>query len=265
MNATPKFSCLLLAADREGRNPVAQAAGVPAKSLILLEGKPMLVRVLETLKRCPSIERCLLLGPTWEILADHPIASLLKAPRLEWIPPQSSPSLSALAGLSRIPGNRPVLLTTADIAFPAVQIFEDFCRQASACGGDVAVGLIPYSKVAARFPGVRRTILKFADGPFCTCNLFAFFTPEGRRLVEFWRRLEQERKRPWRLIRVLGALTLLRYLLGRLSTYEISRQVERKLRLKVNFVVLPYPEAAVDVDTEDDLRLVRKMLKPDAT
>ncbi len=224
----------------------------------------MLARVLKALEQCPTIARCLLLGPAWEILANHPIVSLLKPPWLEWIAPKPSPSLSALAGLSHIPENRPILLTTADIAFPAPQIFEDFCHQASALGGDVAIGLVPYPAVAARYPKVRRTLLKFSDGPFCTCNLFAFLTPKGRRLVEFWRQLEQERKRPWRLVLVLGAPALVDYLLGRLSTQKVARQVEKKLGLKVNFVILPYPEAAIDVDTEDDLRLVRKLLETKA-
>lgn len=258
MNA--KFTCLLLAADREGQNPVAQAAGVPCKSLALLEGSPMLVRVLKALEQCSTIERCLLLGPAWEILANHPIASLLKPPRLEWVAPEPSPSLSALAGLSRIPEDRPVLLTTADIAFPAPWIFEDFCHQATALGGDVAVGLIPYPEIAARYPKVRRTILRFADGSFCTCNLFAFLTPNGRRLVTSWRQLEQQRKRPWRLILALGTFALVSYLLGRLSTQEVARRVEQQLGLQVNFVILPYPEAAIDVDTEGDLRWVRKLL-----
>lgn len=264
MNAMPKFDCLLLAADREGHNPVAQAAGVPCKSLALIEGKPMLMRVLKALEQCPTIGRCLLLGPAWEILANHPIVSLLKTPRLEWIAPEPSPSLSVLAGFSRIPEDRPILLTTADLAFPATWIFEDFCSQAAAGGGDVAVGLIPYPEVVARYPKARRTILKFADGSFCTCNLFAFLTPKGRRLVEFWRQLEQERKRPWRLILALGTLALVGYLLGRLRTQELARRVEKKLGLKVNFVILPYPAAAIDVDTEDDLRLVRKLLETGA-
>lgn len=258
-----QFTCLLLAADREAHNPVAQAAGAPCKSLTWLGGKPMLVRVLEALRQCHAIERCLLLGPAWEILAKHSTASLFTSlgAWLAWIPPQSSPSLSVLAGFSHLPDNQPVLLTTADLAFPAKPTFEDFCRQAGARGEDLAVGLVPYSQVAARFPGVRRTQLKFADGPFCTCNLFAFLTPQGRRLVELWRQLEQERKRPWRLIRALGPLTLLRYLCGSLTTEAVARQVERKLKLKVNFIVLPYPEAAIDVDTADDLRLVRKWLE----
>ncbi len=256
-----KFTALVLAADREALNPVAQAAGVPCKSLIPLQGKPMLMRVLETLARCPSVERCLLLGPDREVLVQTELASLLGSSWLTWIPHQPSPSLSVLAGLSRVPENQPVLLTTSDLAFPSVQTFEDFCHQASVADADAAVGLIPYAKVASCLPEFRRTCLKFADGPFCTCNLFAFLTPKGRSLAELWRRLEQERKHPWRLIRELGLLSLSYYLLGRLSSDELARQVERKLGIKVKFVILPYPEAAIDIDTEDDLRQVQKLLK----
>jgi CTP:molybdopterin cytidylyltransferase MocA len=256
-----KFTALVLAADREALNPVAHAAGTPCKSLVPLQGKPLVRRVLETLARCPSVERCLLLGPPQEILAHTELASLLGSPWLTWMPHQPSPSLSVLAGFSRVPENQPVLLTTSDLAFPNVQTFEDFCRQASVSGADAAVGLVPTAQVVSCFPEFQRTRLKFADGPFCTCNLFAFLTPQGKKLAELWRHLEQERKHPWRLIRELGILSLAYYLLGRLSSDELARQVEKKSGVKVKFVILPYPEAAIDIDTEDDLRQVQKLLE----
>ncbi|WP_022948986.1 nucleotidyltransferase family protein [Methylohalobius crimeensis] len=261
---TPRlFDAVLLAADREGENPVARAAGAPCKTLTPIGGQSLLSRVLDALEHCPTVQRCILCGPSEPIMSEPSISSVLELPWLEWIAPQPSPSLSALAGLAHIPENRPALLTTADLAFPDPRVFEDFCRGAATLGGDVAVGLIPYQTVAARYPGVRRTSLKFTDGPFCTCNLFAFLTPKGRTMVEFWRNLERERKHPWRLVRALDMIALIRYLLGRLSTQAISQRIEKKMGIQVNFVVLPYPDAAIDVDTEDDLHLVRAAVGDD--
>lgn len=250
------LDCILLAADRKSPDPVANAAGVPCKSLTPIAGQPMLARVLKALEECSKIKRCLVLGPPKHAIAGSPIVSLLKSSWIEWLPPDSSPSLSALAGLRRIPENRQVLLTTADLAFPNPRVFAEFCHKAQTCKTDVAVGLIPYAEVTVRFPKVRRTLLNFSDGPFCTCNLFAFLTPQGRTIVDFWRHLEQKRKHPHRLIWALGPNTVLRYLSGCLSTQELARRVESKLGVKVEFIVLPYPEAAIDVDTVEDLKLV---------
>ncbi len=258
-----KFSTIVLAADREGENPVAKAANAPCKVMVPVAGKPMLQRILAALDECPVIEEIVLGGPAEEIWRGISFTKSLDKP-CEWITPDTSPSRSAWRCIERIETQRPVLLTTADIAFPSSQVFTEFCRRAIDREADVAVGLVPYRDVVERFPGVRRTPLKFADGPFCTCNLFAFLTPKGRELILAWRKLEQDRKRPWRLIRVLGLLPLLRYLARRLTTDEIARHVKRKLQIKVAFIRLPFPEAAIDVDTVEDLNFVRKLLdQPD--
>ncbi len=250
-----KFTAIVLAADREHENPVARAANAPCKALVPLAGKPMLERILKALAQSREIAGILICGPgegIWKnITLDEPA---------EWIPPDASPSRSAWRCMEQIDDHQPVLLTAADIAFPQPRVFDDFCRRAVESGADVAVGLVPYAKVAARFPGVRRTPLKFSDGPFCTCNLFAFLTPKGRELIRLWKKLEQDRKRPWRLIQALGLAPLLLYLTGRLTTEEAARRVERKLGIKAAFIVLPYPEAAIDIDTEQDLSFVRRLL-----
>ncbi|HEB77148.1 MAG TPA: MobA-like NTP transferase domain containing protein [Methylothermaceae bacterium] len=253
------FAAIVLAADRSPPDPVAQISGAPCKSLTPLAGKPLLFRVTEALNQCRSVERIVVCGPQetlWRRLTlphhDKPLV---------WVPPAPSPSLSAWRGLEQIPGDMPALLTTADIAFPKAETFDDFCRQAAGGGADVAVGVVPLQLVTERFPEVRRTALKFSDGPFCTCNLFAFLTPKGRELVRFWRRLEQERKRPWRMIRQLGIGLLLRYWFGRLNTAQVADRVERLLGVRVRFVILTDPEAAVDIDTPEDLALAQRWLK----
>ena len=252
------WHAVVLAADRERDNPVAQAAGAPCKSLVPLAGQPLLGRVLAALEACPRIETVVIVGPAEAIWRRHPLEC--RKP-LRWRPPAASPSLSAWRGMETLPPQDPVLLTTSDLAFPNPGVFGEFCRRAQASGADLAVGLVPHRLVSERFPDVRRTALRFADGPFCTCNLFAFLTPKGREFVRFWRHLEQQRKRPWRLIRALGLVTLLRYLLGRLTTAEVAERVFRKLGIRVRFVILERPEAAVDIDTPEDLALARRWLE----
>ena len=94
-------------------------------------------------------------------------------------------------------------------------------------------------------------------------TLFAFFTPAGRRAVTYWRRVEEERKRPLRL--VVGALgwpAIVAYALGRVTLEAGVRRVSRRLGLRAGIVILPFPEAAVDVDSADDLQLVRAIVGP---
>jgi hypothetical protein len=96
-------------------------------------------------------------------------------------------------------------------------MIDYFGREALASGCDVVAALTSYSQVMAKYPGMRRTRIRFRNGDFCGCNLYAFLTPEGHAAADFWRRVENQRKRPVRMLNELGWLVLLRYLFGRLT------------------------------------------------
>ena len=128
----------------------------------------------------------------------------------------------------------------------------DFCRQARSRGGDVAVAVARRQTVLAAYPGTRRTAYRFRDGSYCSCNLFAFLTPASRQVPQFWRRVEAQRKHPLRVIRILGWTTVLRYLLGRLTLDGALGLLSARLGCTAGAVVLPYAEAAIDVDTVAD-------------
>jgi hypothetical protein len=78
--------------------------------------------------------------------------------------------------------------------------------------------------------------------------------------VEFWSQIERERKHPLRLIRTLGGLAVVRYVLGWLSLADALGRLGRQLGLHVQEVLLPFPEAAIDVDTPEDLALAETIL-----
>jgi hypothetical protein len=125
----------------------------------------------------------------------------------------------------------------------------------------VVVGLARAEQVTAAFPGSRRTILRLGGHGYCGCNLFAFLTPAGRSAVGYWRRVEQERKRPLRMLTgALGWSAIVDYALGRLTLDRALARISRRLGLRAAPVILPFPEAAVDVDSVEDLQLVRAIV-----
>ena len=93
-----------------------------------------------------------------------------------------------------------------------------------------------------------RTALRFRNGAFCGCNLFAFLTPEGKRVAEFWSRAEGTRKSPLGLARLLGPGTVLRYLAGRLTLAEAVNRLGNRTGTALATVELSDPEAAMDID-----------------
>ncbi len=251
----PRFTAVVLAADRGPGDPVAKAAGVPCKVLAPVGGRPMLARVLEALRASPWIAGGLVCGPAAALVDGEPrLRPLLDRAAFSWIAPEGSPSRSVLSALDRLRGCFPVLVTTGDHALLSREIVDHFCAAAAAAGDDLTAGLASWKAVMEAYPGTRRTRTRFRDGPFCGCNLFAFLTPASRRAALLWREVETERKHPLRVIRRLGWGTLLRYAAGRLSLAEGLRRISGRMGLRVGAVILPQPEAAIDVDSEADWR-----------
>src|SRR6202000_1967018 len=81
--------------------------------------------------------------------------------------------------------------------------------------------------VESAAPATRRTYLKFADGEWSGCNLFLVRSERGLAAIQLWRSIEADRKRPWRIIRKLGPLTLVRYLAGRVTLAEALQRLRR--------------------------------------
>ncbi|RKR06944.1 GTP:adenosylcobinamide-phosphate guanylyltransferase [Kushneria sinocarnis] len=258
----PFADALVLAADRGASDPVALDAGTRCKALAPIAGVAMLERVLGALETSRDVGRIHLAGPPRAIVDAEPaLAEMLGADERYWHDSRSSPSASAAAALDEIERERPVLLTTADHALLDGAMVDEFLESARARGLDFAVALVRHETIMARFPEMRRTATRFADGAVCGCNLFAFMTPAGRELAGFWQRVENSRKKPWRVIAgTLGMRGALRYLAGRLTLEEALNRLSSRLGVRIGAVMLERPEAAVDVDSAEDRRAVEALL-----
>jgi GTP:adenosylcobinamide-phosphate guanylyltransferase len=260
-SASMPFTAIIMAADRGPDDPVTRAAGVSCKALTPVGGIPMVLRVLHALEESLAVGPRLLSGPPRPLLEQAAaLKSGVDAGDYGWTASRDSPSASAGAAMEQIPDSQAVLLTTADHALLSSQIIDYFCAQARAADYDLLIGLAPHELVATTYPGVRRTRLRFSDKDYCTCNLFAFMTPRSRMVTTYWRNVESQRKRPWRIFAKLGWWPVFKYLLGRLSLQEALARISAILEIKIGVVILPFANAAVDVDTEQDWRLVQQIL-----
>ncbi len=253
------MTAIVLAGQRDGEDALAQYAGASCKAFVEIDGKPMLGRVLATLSSSPGIETILLSGPSEDKLEDQrEISDLIQSGQISWLPPQSSPSTSAYEALRLLPPEQRVLLTTADHPLLSVAIIHEFCTRSVEQDADLVMGFAPFSLVQQEFPEMKKTVLRFSDGEFCGCNLFGFLTPASRDAANFWRRTESQRKNPLRVIGSLGWFNVLKYFLGALTLEDALDALSRKLGLRVRAVVLPFADAAVDVDSISDYQIVQK-------
>ena len=259
---TGPFTALILAGERGGENPVARAAGVAEKCWAPAAGVPMLLRVVESLCHCPAVGRIAVSlrdGATEE--AQAALAERTAGRALVLLPSGDSPTASILAAAKTLASPYPLLITTADHPLLGPEMVDHFLQACADLGADVAAAVTPASVIQGAYPETRRTYLKFGDGPRSGANLFALLRPEGLRAVEFWQRVERNRKRPWRLMGAFGLSPLLAYLLGRLTVARAAREASRVFGAKAAIIDLPFAEAAIDVDKPADLALVERILE----
>jgi GTP:adenosylcobinamide-phosphate guanylyltransferase len=255
------FTALVLAGSRGPDDPVARVAGVAHKCLAPVAGVPMAVRVVQALAASTGIDRIAVALEDPSLLDELPaLRPLIGAGRCIVLPTAATPSLSVQRALDELPDPLPLLVTTGDHPLLTPAIVAHFCAAARGTGADLVAGLASAAAIRTAYPNAQRTYLRFRDERYSGANLFAVLKPEGQRAVAFWRRVEQERKRPWRLVRAFGWQPLLAYLLGRLTLDDAMARASNVIGARLAAVVLPQPEAAIDVDKPADLDLVETIL-----
>ncbi len=241
-------------------DPLASAAGVASKVLVPIAGVAVIERVVDTIERCGS-DHAPDAGRSQRrrrSAAEPKLRARIDSGTWTWLAPTESPAASASAAFDAIGTDGPILLTTADHAFMTPEILDQFCSAALRPTPTSPSAFARRSDVLATFPSTRRTGWHFSDDTYCGCNLFAVLRPAGHSVTVFWRHVEKERKRPWRIMRMLGIGLFVRYLAGRLSLADALAELSRRTQCRIAPVVLTQPEAAVDVDSIDDWRLVNE-------
>lgn len=251
------WNVLVLAAGRGPDDPMAKAYRVTHKCLVEIDGEPMLTRVIRTLLSYPGIRSIAVSIETRELL-DQALGALSR--KVEFLTPQESAARSALAAVTTN-SQFPWLITTGDHPLLTTDMLQYFLTEATRSGADLSVGLASAETILARFPEAKRTFLKFGSDRVSGCNLFALTSGEARKALAFWHHLESVRKRPWRLVGAFGPLALLRFVTGRLTLDSAFALASRRLGLTARPVLMPFAEAAVDVDKPEDKELAEKIFR----
>ena len=238
---------LILAGQRAGViDPLCEMAGIERKALLPVNGTPQLDRVASALEGAGLPRPFHLSG-----LGQH-------RDGFATAPEGDGPADSAWLALQTL--DTPVLLTTADHPLLTPEMVRSFLDGAVASGADFCVGLASRETIQASHPDTNRTYLKFADYHVSGCNLFYIANPRGAEAISFWRRAQKDRKKPLKLASYFGPAVILQYLFGQLSIQGAFAFASRKLGITAAPVLLPFAEAAIDLDKPEDLALIERIL-----
>jgi GTP:adenosylcobinamide-phosphate guanylyltransferase len=249
-----KYTAIMLAGSRPGRDAFAAQFGTDIKALIAVAGEPMVRRPIRALLSSSNIDRVIVLSQ-----APGRIAAVIpEDPRVEFRQSTATIAQTLLAICDDPTTHWPLLVTTADHALLDTAIVDEFC--AGAKEADLAVGVVDRHVLKRRFPNAARTWLTFRGGAYTGANLFALPSPKVSPAIQLWRSVEQDRKKGWRLIALVGPVMLAGTLLRLLSIDDVLARLGRKLGLSIKAVRLSNPVAGVDVDKPADHRLAEDIL-----
>jgi len=245
-----QVSVLILAGQRAGVvDPLLVDAGVDWKALLPILGKPMTAYVLAALDASDRLSK-----PYWVSGLDKDLID----PSLNQSPSEDGPASSVVAAAEAgLP--YPFMVTTCDHPLLTPDMVNHFLQKSIASGADFTLGLATKDVIQPAYPHVKRTYLKFKDQHVSGCNLFYVANAKGLEAIKFWRAAQHDRKKPVKLARRLGIGMLLKYITGGLTLNIAFEHASKSLNINAKPIILPFAEAAIDVDKPSDLELVTEI------
>lgn len=232
------------------------------KCLQEVGGRTMLQRSLDALSGAGGIGRVIVVGvpPETPLDCTHP---------LEVMPAESDMIRSLQAAAARLapatpdaaPADAQALVVSADAPLVTGEMLDWMRERALDAGADVTITTVERSVMEARFPGSKRTYVRLRDAELCGGDVAAFRLAIADRGVELAERLVRARKHPWQIAAIVGPGTLASLMAGRLTLAQALKALDARLDLKLNVLVSPYAEMAMDVDKPEQLALVRAALE----
>ena len=244
---------IVLAGSRPGPDPLLTGTGVSTKALLPIAGQAMLVHVVRALRGSPLIGPITILAQNSAALAAEP--GLAGFADLHFA--DSGQGISSSLSAALPPGDDPLLVTTADNVLLTAAMVGDFL--AGAADSDVAVAMVERAVLLARYPGSQRTWLKFRGGWWSGANMFYL---RGRRvlpLLDFWGRIERDRKKGLKIIAAFGPWLLIGALLRLFTIQQGAARAGLRFGLKAKVVPMAQAEACIDADKPADIVLIEQI------
>ena len=225
-----------------------------SKALLEIAGKPMIQWVLDALGAAQQVERVVIMGldAGSGVNCDKP---------LSFMPNQGSMLQNMLGGIARVlelnPAARQALIVSSDIPgiTPAmVDWVVETCQQTDE---DVYYHVITRQTMEWRYPGSKRSYVRFKDVEVCGGDMNVVATRMASDQRSIWNELIESRKNAMKQVAMIGYDNLLLMLLRAITMEGAVKRVCKRLKLKGRAVLCPYAEVGMDVDKPFQLELMQ--------
>lgn len=253
------MDCVIVAGGRPGPDDplYAYTQGQP-KALLDMGGRTMLERVTDALQASQHIEEVVVvgLGPQLAVAAEFSF----RRP-VHHIADQGSMVSNALAGIAwsrqRQPDTETVMLCSSDIPALTPAVVDDHIAQCRPFEYSLYYSVVTREVLEKRFPGSKRTYVRLHEMEVAGGDLMIARPEIAETNPEIWQALSNARKHAWKLARIVGLSTLVKFLLHRLSLAEARVAAERLVGCPVRAIISPHAELAMDADKPYQVDLLR--------
>ena len=234
--------------------PLRDLSPAQYEAEIIIAGRPMLDYVICALESVPEIRRILVVGHEQMISEDV-------RTRVDLVAEPGDSAIDSLSnGLQALASEEPVLIITSDVPLITREALEDFLERCRQRRGDLFYSFVPKEINEQKYPGVRRTYVKLAEGTYTGGNLALLSPVAVKGNIELLKKATILRKQPIKLCKMLGWRYLLKLIFGRLKISQIEERISAVLHFKAVGIISPFPEIGIDVDKPSDLRLAQEVL-----
>ncbi len=249
-----RFDAVIVAGyDRNKSDALTEQSGEPHKVLLKIAGKPMIWYVVNALAQSQSVDRIAIvgLGPEDGVAFGHPV---------HYLADQGGMFDNVVYGFTWLAQSqaqeRYALLLTGDIPLLTSAMVDQFAAACQSLNQDVYWGIVEKTRMEAIFPQSKRSYLRLVEGQFCNGNLFLGKIAIPLKRQALIKQMLEQRKSVVRQLRLLGFGVIVKFLLHRLRLRDLLGVVQRALDLSGAPIILPFAEAAMDVDKPHQLAQV---------
>jgi len=244
------MKALILAGD-SAEGPLKEIAS--NKAFIKIQGKEMILYVIEALRKLDFIEQIAVVGDKNKLseLGGHIDLIIEQGENL---------SQNIMKGAENFEDDDELLVLSSDIPMITPEALRDFVERSRQYQADLYYPIVRKEKNEEKFPGVRRTYVKLKDGTFTGGNVFLVKVKTIKELLPKTESFLAFRKKPWKLARILGLSFVIKFIMGTLTIAQVEKRAMDLFDIKGKAIISDYPEIGTDVDKPSDLELLSKVL-----
>lgn len=236
-----------------GTDGTSCVPGIANKALIPLCDRPMIEYVIDAVRACKYIERVALIS-TQDVFD-------AVGGRVDVTVPQGE-SLMANIGLCGqvFPEEDRIFVITGDVPLVTGAMLDDLIEQCGDPAVDFYYPILRMEDTLRLYPEAHRTSLRIREGKFTGGNAYVVRVNSIAPALEKTRLFVENRKKPWRIARIVGPDMLLRLAVGNLPLANIESRFQQFMQVNAKAVIARHPAIGNDVDKAEDVRMAQAHL-----